>query len=434
MEDKESNRKRVAFRALESRREGNILFILCFTAYVITYLGRLNWSAAMAEITQSGIMTKDMVGIVSTVFYAFYGGGQYLTGYIGDRVSPFNMIGAGITVSGIANILMGMVLHYNMPLYVICIVWSVNGISQAMIWSPLIRIISTVLPENQRGAACSYMLISTALGTILSYLLSTALIKYTDYSEVFAFPGIIVAAGGVLWFLFTKKTVDKTRYYTESAPVLKTRKGGSFSFMFIESGVLLMMIPTAMFSFMKDGIVTWAPTMLTETFDTTASMAVFITTLIPIANVLGAAASHFIIEKLFGNEMTASGVFFGISAILELALLLFARSNIIVMITVMSLASCILVAVSNIYVSFVPAVFAPYECVSTMTGVINASANLCFSLSSLIVGNVTERAGWNVMIILWMAFGVLGMFTSFMVVKTWGHFKKQASERKGESA
>lgn len=425
------NRISGRYSPLTERRDGIYLFILCFTDYVVTYLGRLNWSAAMASLVEGGVMTKDAVGTVATAFYAFYGGGQFLNGYLGDKLSPFLMIGAGITLSGMMNILMGPALSGSYT--VLIVIWAINGLAQSSIWSPLIRIISTVLPETQRGPACSYMLISTAIGTLGSYLLSTAVINSGSNSAVFTLPGIILIVSGVLWFILTARVIkrvrrvsaDRTKPADEIKVEKKEKKESIFSLLY-RSGVLFMLFPAAMMALMKDGINTWTPTAITDIFGVSATLSVLVTTLLPLANVFGATISHFIVERRFHNEMSASAFFFAVATALEAALFIFGRGSLPAMIIIMALTSAILVAASNIFVTFVPSCFGRYNCVSTMTGIVNATANLFCSLSSLIIGHVTESAGgWDEAIILWFIFGVAGTVSSLLIIRRWGRFNSE---------
>ena len=65
-----------------------MLFLLCWLSYFSTYLGRLNYSAGLTEIIQSEGFTKGQAGIIGTAFFLAYGGGQFVSGFLGDRLSP----------------------------------------------------------------------------------------------------------------------------------------------------------------------------------------------------------------------------------------------------------------------------------------------------------------------------------------------------------
>ena len=64
------------------------LFLLCWFAYVCTYLGRLNYSACLIEIVATEGWTKGQAGLIATGFFTTYGLGQLVSGYIGESLSP----------------------------------------------------------------------------------------------------------------------------------------------------------------------------------------------------------------------------------------------------------------------------------------------------------------------------------------------------------
>ena len=60
------------------------LFGLCFLVYFSTYLGRLNYSASLAEMIRSENMDKGAAGLIGTLFFLSYGMGQLVSGFLGD--------------------------------------------------------------------------------------------------------------------------------------------------------------------------------------------------------------------------------------------------------------------------------------------------------------------------------------------------------------
>ncbi len=97
-------RKRYA--NLESKRISRFLFILCWAVYFGLYFSREGYAAALAGITESGILAKDQASIIGTVYFFSYGIGQLCSGFLADRISPFKMIGTGVLFSSVANFIM----------------------------------------------------------------------------------------------------------------------------------------------------------------------------------------------------------------------------------------------------------------------------------------------------------------------------------------
>ena len=79
--------------------------VLCWIVYFSIYPGRLNFSAGMSEMLETGCWEKGQLGSVAAAFYLAYGIGQYPSGLLGDRISPKWMIGAGVCGSALINAL-----------------------------------------------------------------------------------------------------------------------------------------------------------------------------------------------------------------------------------------------------------------------------------------------------------------------------------------
>ncbi|MFR4441260.1 MAG: MFS transporter, partial [Hungatella sp.] len=78
--------------------------MLCWIVYFSTYLGRLNYSASLSEIILSERFTKSQAGMIGTGFFLAYGGGQFVSGFLGDRLAPKKMVFTGLFISGICNL------------------------------------------------------------------------------------------------------------------------------------------------------------------------------------------------------------------------------------------------------------------------------------------------------------------------------------------
>lgn len=150
---------------------GTLIFVACWAAYCASYLGRINYTAALTAIVADGVFSKSHAGFIGTVYFFCYGAGQIFSGILGDRVSPYKMIGAGLAGTVCANIIMPLCSSSYITM---SIIWGLNGIVQSMLWTPVLYIIATVLPEEQRSRACLHIASSFPIGSLLSYVISAA--------------------------------------------------------------------------------------------------------------------------------------------------------------------------------------------------------------------------------------------------------------------
>lgn len=164
---------------------GTLIFIACWAAYCASYLGRINYTAALTAIVADGVFSKSHAGFIGTVYFFCYGAGQIFSGILGDRVSPYKMIGTGLAGTVCANIIMPLCSSSYITM---SIIWGLNGIVQSMLWTPVLYIIATVLPEEQRSRACLHIASSFPIGSLLSYVISAAAIKFASWHFCVLYP------------------------------------------------------------------------------------------------------------------------------------------------------------------------------------------------------------------------------------------------------
>ena len=148
------------------------LFLYCWIAYTVTYLGRYNLSAAMADMVLQGVLTKSQGGLIATCFFVSYGAGQLLSGILGDKLNGRWMVGSGLLLSGAMNLAMGLTGDWR----IMAAIWMVNGVTQSMIWSPLLRILAEAMPRKRCLKAGIDLATTIPAGTLASYGMTAAAI------------------------------------------------------------------------------------------------------------------------------------------------------------------------------------------------------------------------------------------------------------------
>ena len=158
------------FRKLESDRLCLFLFLLCWFSYFSSYIGRLNYSSAMTAMIREQVLSSTQAGFISMVYFFAYGGGQMVNGLLGDKFHPGRMIFVGLAAAAAANLVMGFTSSF----LFMAIIWGMNGYAQSMIWPPVIRIFSEMLPDRLKLRYCVHIVSSLVGGTFAAYLLAAA--------------------------------------------------------------------------------------------------------------------------------------------------------------------------------------------------------------------------------------------------------------------
>jgi OPA family glycerol-3-phosphate transporter-like MFS transporter len=175
---------------------------------------------------------------------------------------------------------------------------------------------------------------------------------------------------------------------------------------------------------LKDGVMTWVPTYISEIFNLGSVASILATTLLPVINLGGVYSANYINSRYLRNEVKTSGVCFSIASIALILLLLFGRYHIIIAILLLALTTTGMIGVNTMFISLMPLYFAKIGKVSTVTGILNSMAYVGSALSSFGIGVISQRYSWNVTIFIWFVLAIVGALICGIVKSTWVSAKK----------
>ena len=391
-------------RVLDGKK-ATVLFLLCWVAYFSSYLGRLNYSSAMSSIMDDGVLTLSQAGLISMVYFFAYGGGQFCNGILGDKLKPELMIFAGLFLSGIANLLMGMVSVFP----VMAVLWGINGYTQSMIWPPVIRIFAEKFTYERKRKYSVDITSSMAVGTLMSYFLSACALKLFQWHAVFYLVAGILLCISVVWIVGYRSITQEngeTEFYEKEAgkPARKIAMAGgrqSFGALLVRSGLIAIVFPVMIHGILKDGITQWVPTYIYNSFDVSASFSVIITMILPLINLSGAYLARFSSKRHPDQEVRTSALFFGVATAALVGLYLFGSKQIVVTALLFAVITASMMAVNTLYVNMIPLHFEASGRVSTVSGFLNSVAYLGSAISTFTIGVMVEKAGWAATIASW---------------------------------
>lgn len=391
-------------RVLDGKK-ATVLFLLCWVAYFSSYLGRLNYSSAMSSIMDDGVLTLSQAGLISMIYFFAYGGGQFCNGILGDKLKPELMIFAGLFLSGIANLLMGMVSVFP----VMAVLWGINGYTQSMIWPPVIRIFAEKFTYERKRKYSVDITSSMAVGTLMSYFLSACALKLFRWHAVFYLAAGILLCISVVWIVGYRSITQEngeTEFYEKEAgkPARKIAMAGgrqSFGALLVRSGLIAIVFPVMIHGILKDGITQWVPTYIYNSFDVSASFSVIITMILPLINLSGAYLARFSSKRHPDQEVRTSALFFGVATAALVGLYLFGSKQIVVTALLFAVITASMMAVNTLYVNMIPLHFEASGRVSTVSGFLNSVAYLGSAISTFTIGVMVEKAGWAATIASW---------------------------------
>ncbi|MBQ3493075.1 MAG: MFS transporter, partial [Clostridia bacterium] len=144
-----------------SNKKQNALIFLCWLMYTIAYLGRYSYNSNIKIIGEYFSQGKDATGLVSSMFFFFYGAGQIINGLLCKRYNKRIMLSLSLIVSAIINLVIALGVHFTYFKFL----WLLNGVSQSILWSSLILVLSENLDDQHLKKAIVVMSTCVPAGT-----------------------------------------------------------------------------------------------------------------------------------------------------------------------------------------------------------------------------------------------------------------------------
>lgn len=419
---------REVYYKITTKKMITLLFGLCWVVYFSTYLGRLNYSACLTEMIQAEGFSKESVGLIGTSFFFAYGIGQFISGFLGDKLSPKWLVFTGLTLSSIANLVMSL-LHT--PAFMAG-VWCINGLAQALIWSPMIRLLFDYLKTEQRMKSCVYLNSTVPIGTMVAYGMTAGVIFLANWRVVFILASGLLFAIAFVWLIGMGKVERYAKTYGEVEEKVEVKKENGevpsqmqWKTMMLESGCLFLLFALIVQGALKDGVTTWIPTYISETYALSSVLSIISTMVIPLSNLMGVYLASAFNDKFFKDEIKTSGAFYAICACSLLVLRIFSGKSMIISLLMLAISTTTMMAVNTMLIAVLPSYFGKVGRASSVSGILNSSVYVGGALSTYGIGALSSAWGWNNTIMYWVVSAVLAGIVCFSVWKKWKRYKNK---------
>lgn len=390
------------------QKTGHLMLLFMFI-YFISYVTRINYGAVISEIiTREGIL-KSTASLALTGSAVAYGLGQLLSGYMGDKIQPKKMIFAGLIIT----ILMNVAIPFCSNPYQMTVAWSINGLAQAFMWPPLIKIMTNVFSEEDYKKAVVFVSWGSSLGTIMVYLTAPLLIYLGGWRSVFIISAMAALIMALIWML----KCPTITLHGEKTTEAETQAAFPWSFMLV--GILIAIV---LQGYLRDGVATWMPSLISETFHLSTNISILTGVIFPVFSIFIFYIVSGIYRKAIRNELVLAGLIFFIGTVSALVLALFRHTNTALTIAMSSLLIGSMHGVNLMLICMVPRYFAKYGRISLISGLFNSFTYLGSAISAYGMAAYTERFGWSSMAFFWAAIALTGGSICFALAKKWRKF------------
>ncbi|NLY96856.1 MAG: MFS transporter [Clostridiaceae bacterium] len=385
---------------------------LCCLVYFSSYMTRINYGAAVAEIILSLGITKAMASMAVTGSFITYGAGQIFSGVVGDHIKPKTMIFFGLLVTSLCNAVMSTLSN----VYVMTVIWCINGFAQSMLWPPLTRIMSENLSADEYRKTCTAVSVSASAATISIYLIVPLCITLSGWRSVFILSAAFAVVSGLVWVFSVDKLTVASQESNEERNAKPALSFGHFLTFVLRSGLLPVVTVIFLHGILRDGITTWMPSYINDIYRFGTSLSILNTAILPVFS----SISFLIASRLFQavkNEVKASAILWIVGLFCSFLLIFVYKSQAVVSVLMMAILTGCMHGINLLLIGVFPARFKNSGRVSSASGILNAFTYGGSALSSYGIAALSDHFGWQITIITWCAIALLGTVLSFISVK-----------------
>ncbi len=386
------------------------LGFVCFLAYTACYWGRGILSAMIPQILEQTSFTKESLGLMGSAFFFTYGIGQLINGFMGDFVKAKYMVALGLFLAGLVVCLF--------PLFesvlVMTILWGLCGLCCSMLWGPLSKVIAENTTERVGRIFMTLLTVASLVGTMGTYIIAIVA-SGGGWGFAFYLTGAFLIISAILWFislgvLEKRGLVKYMKYHAEGEDnVFKIILAPSF---------LLMTMVALINGIIRNAVVFWIPTYITEKLLVSTTVAASISTFLPLVNLLGTFVGMWMLRRMHDNEEKVTMVMFAVSTLMFVLMFVLDGSLFFTTVLALFISSGAMIGASNMIFCIYCLRFTDTGRVSAITGLMNFTGYASASLASFIFTGIVETKGWNTTVASWAAISMVGGIFAYLAAKS----------------
>lgn len=398
-------------------------------AYFVGYISRKSFSVVFADMVPK-VIEKDVAGLIGTALFVFYGVGQLISGYLGDKIPAKWLMSCGLFVSAICNLLLPIMPNG----YLMIPIWAINGFAQALLWPPIVKILAENLSHRKYVTANLIVTCGAHISTVILYVYAPFCIRFMSYKAVFFSASVITIIVGIIFFLSMSLLLKNDEKADTGAEILSKatskEQGPSLLSIFKSSGLLAIFVCIISMGIMRDGIESWLPTLYCEVFNKSSEEGILVSVLLPIFSIISLFVVRLVHKtKTFNNEARGSGILFliaiGLSIPVMFLINLGQRWSQITCLVLIALVCALMHSCNFLLISCVPGRFAHSGRSSTIGGICNACTYIGASVSSYGFALISNALGWSATIGFWIGTLGIGVVFAILAFKRYTSFLKK---------
>lgn len=380
------------------------LIALCWLVYVCSYVGKLSYSANIQQMGSAFKVSYAQTGSVSTFFFFAYGAGQIINGFLCKKYNIRYVIFTCLLVGSAMNVLMAVLPTFSLLKYV----WLINGAAMSFLWTSLIRLLSETLKKEDVNKAVMTMGTTVATGTFAVYGMSSLFVALGIFRITFFIAAGIMTAVAVTWFFAYRPLVNPLQaeraLTLEQTENVSTNTTASVQYHSVGLLFAILIFFAIANNFIKDGLTSWTPDILSTIYHTPAWLSILLTLLLPVMAIFGTFVAMRIYKTVKNFVGTCVMLYVGLATLVGLVILLLSTSLLPLTVVCFAVVSCLGAGVNNVLTSLIPLKLKTKINAGKIAGILNGFCYLGSTISAYGLGSIADAFGW--LAVFYTLFGV----------------------------
>ena len=281
------------------------------------------------------------------------------------------------------------------------------------------------LDEKQYQKCCVQVSMASSAGTIFVYLFVPLCIRFASWRAAFLFPAFVGVLTALVWFTGIGRLQADGQNAIHAIHVESSEQSSvRLTTLLFQAALLPAMLAIVLHGILRDGITTWMPVYISETFGLSNSISILTAAVLPVFSILSIYLASALLERIC-NEFTASALLFGAAAACSALLVFLYQHGPVPSVVLMTLTAGCMYGINLFLISRLPAHFSRFGKVATVSGILNASTYVGSALSAWLFGLISDRLGWIAVISMWILIALGGALICGAFFRRWSRFSRE---------
>lgn len=400
------------------------LILIAWLAYLISYIGRSDYSACLLTIIEDIGVSRAAAGSVSSAFALCNAFGQLASAFAMKRLNAKRVIAVELFTVALINLL----FPAGASIPVMAVLWGVNGFIQSTLLCGVTQIFAESLREPYLSRGVVAMNTIGAVGGLFNYVFAYFMIRYLNWQSVFFTVSLLLLLLGIAWCVLmprlTTGTKESASAPTASVPKEKQQKTPLKKQLFAY-GTVFVILGACFVGLLRESVSLWIPSFVNDTFALGESTSIIVTVFVPCLQIAGAVLGGRLGRGKPNLHFLSAGAF-ALSGFCLLTIMLCGGASLVLTLAMFVINAVSMTAALTFLLSLFPIRHFARGEVAMLVGIINFSVHAGDFLSSFSIGLLSERLGWQAT---FAALGVIAITASVLLLFGGYLYRKEVKKR-----